>query len=140
MKKISAGLYITAIAAIAALVGLIAYMVNTGTDYFSNLGVDVSVVLCVAIAALLHVVTIVVGMKGQPMWADIMPVAASALLMLGTIFLVSIRVNGIASIMTFEGNASTMADLTSAIVAIAACLVATIFSIIAAFFDVTKSS
>lgn len=51
---------------------------------------------------------------------------------------VNVRVNGIAAVMTFENNARNMADLTSAIVGIAGCLVAAIVSIVSAFFDVSK--
>jgi len=136
-RKISAGLFLTALSAIAALVGLIAYVLNCGTAYFSKLGINPAIVVCIAVAVLFQVVMIVVGMRGQPVWADILPVAATVLLMLGAIFFLSGRVNGIAAVMTFENNASNMADLTSAIVGIAASFIAGIVSIIAAFFDIT---
>lgn len=139
-RKISIGLYLTAISAIAGLVGLIAYVMNCGTSYFSKLGMSPLVVSLLAVAVLLELVVIVVGLKGTPMWADILPIGSTVLLMLGAIQLLSIRVNGIAAVMTFENNASNMADMTSAIVAIAACLIAGIVSIIASFFDITKEA
>ena len=39
MKKQSAGFYLTVVSAVAAIVGLIAYLVNCNTNYFKNLGV-----------------------------------------------------------------------------------------------------
>lgn len=65
-------------------------------------------------------------------------VAAAALLMAATLLLVNTRVNSIAAVMTYENNASNMADLTSCIVGIAGCLVATVVSIVASFHDVVK--
>lgn len=137
-RKISAGLYVTAISIIAAVVALVYYMINCNTAYFANLGMNPFVAGCVIAAIILQVVLIVIGMKDQPMWADVLPIAASILLMLATIHFVSARINGIAAILTFENNAQNMADLNSALVGIAACLIATIVSIAASFFDITK--
>lgn len=139
-RKTSVGLYVTIISIIAAIVGMIYYMMNCGTAYFGNLGVNPVVAGCIIAAIVIQIVLIAVGMKGQPTWADILPVASSVLLMLGTVNFVSARVNGIAAILTFENNAENMADLNSAIIGIAACLIATIISIVASFFDITKET
>ncbi len=137
-RKISSGLFLTAISAILAIAGFIAYMVNTGTSYFASLGVSPVVAGCAAAAIVCQVVYLAAGLKGHPVWADILPVASSALMMVATITFLSVRVAGIASIMTFESNASNQADMTGAIVGIALCLVATVFSMVASFFDITK--
>lgn len=137
-RNISVGLYATAISTIAAVIGFIYYMINCNTNYFSNLGVNPLVAACIIIAVILQVATIVIGMKGQPMWADILPIATSALLMFATANFISIRVVPFATIITFENSTENMADLSSAIISIAACLVATFISIVAAFFDITK--
>lgn len=137
-KKKSIGLIFTAIAVIAAVVGMVAYFVNCGTTYFTNLGVNPIVAGCGIVAIILEFLFLCVGLKGQPMWADILPVVSAVLFMVTLVMFISVRVNGIASIMTFENNASNMADLSSAIVGIAACLIAVIFSITASFFDITK--
>lgn len=139
-RKIGAGLYVNLVTIIATVVGFIYYMINCNTAYFANLGVNPVVAGCIIAAVILQIVLIVIGMKNQPMWADILPVATSVLLMLGTINFVSARVNGIAAIITFENNAENMADLNSAIIGIAACLIATVISIVASFFDVTKET
>lgn len=138
MKKQSLGFYMTALSAIAAVVGIIAYLINCGTNYFVNLGVDPMVVGCTVVAVALQVVYIILTQKGNKIWTDVLPVAFTVLLIAATLLFVGARVNGIASIMTFEGNAQTMADLTSAIVGIVGCLIASIISLISSFFDVVK--
>jgi hypothetical protein len=139
-RKNSAGLFLTALSAILALVSFIAYMVNAGTAYFGNLGVSPAVAGCTVVAIVLEVVLIVVGKKGTPVWADVLPVVSSVLLIVATVMFISVRVNGIAAIITFENNAQNMADMTSAIVGIATCLIAAIISIIASFFDISKEA
>lgn len=138
MKKQSAGFYLTVVSAVAAIVGLIAYLVNCNTNYFKNLGVDSTIVVCAVAAVLLQAVYVVTAQKGQKLWMDIIRVAVSVLLLVAALLFVNVRVNGIAAVMTFENNARNMADLTSAIVGIAGCLVAAIVSIVSAFFDVSK--
>jgi hypothetical protein len=139
-RKNSAGLFLTALSAILALVSFIAHMVNAGTAYFGNLGVSPAVAGCTVVAIVLEVVLIVVGKKGTPAWADVLPVVSSVLLIVATVMFISVRVNGIAAIITFENNAQNMADMTSAIVGIATCLIAAIISIIASFFDISKEA
>ncbi|MCD7734972.1 MAG: hypothetical protein LUH48_07625 [Clostridiales bacterium] len=138
MKNKSAGFLLTIITLIVGVVGLVAYLVNTGTSYFASLGVSPIVAGCAGAAVVALLVYLIVDGKSNQTWADILPVAASALLMISAIMLVSVRVAGIASIMTFESNASNMSDMTGAIIAIAVLVVAAILSIIASFFDVSK--
>lgn len=136
-RKISLGLILTAASAVLAVVGLVFYMTNTKTTYFSALGVDTAIVGCVVAAIACQVVSIIVGMKGTPMWADILPVAASVLLVAGVMTFAASRINGIAAIMTFENNAQNMADMQSAINGMVVLAVAVAVSWLAAFFDVT---
>ena len=86
----------------------------------------------------LQVVYIAVTQKGHALWSDALAVLPLVLLIVATITLAGSRIVGIAAIMTFENNAQNMADLTSAIVGIAACLVAAIVGIAASFFDTVK--
>ena len=60
------------------------------------------------------------------------------LLVVGFVMLLNVRINNLAAVFTFENSAANMADTTSCIVAIAGCLLAVCFSIISAFFDITK--
>lgn len=137
MKK-SVGSFMTILSAAAAVVGAVAYFMNSRTNYFINLGLDPVVMGCIAAAVLLQVVYIVVTQKGHQLWSDVLAVLPPALLMVATIILTGTRISPIASIMTFENNAQNMADLTSAIVSIAACLIAVIIGIAASFFDTVK--
>lgn len=137
MKK-AIGLYLTSLSAVAAVVCVTAYVVNCGTDYFVNLGMYPAVLICAIAAIILEVVYLIVTRKGYKVWSDVLPVLAPVLLIVATLLIVNVRVNGIAAIMTFEGNAQTMADLTSALVGIIAGLIATIAGIIASFFDTVK--
>ena len=137
-KKLSAGLYVACASAIFALIGLIAYIVNTGTNYYAKSGVDTTVVLSLALVAVLAVVRIAVGMKGNPLWADLLPVCAAVFGVLGFMLLVNARVNNLAAVFTFENSAANMADTTSCIVAIAFALLSMIVTFVAAFMDITK--
>lgn len=137
MKK-SVGFFMTALSAVAAAVGAVAYFMNSKTNYFINLGVNPVVMGCVAAAILLQIFYLVVTGRGHQMWSDVLAVLPPALLMVSTITLAGTRISGIASIMTFENNAQNMADLTSAIVSIAACLIAAVIGIAASFFDTVK--
>lgn len=137
MKK-SAGFFMTIISAAAAVVGAAAYFINCQTNYFINLGVDPVVMGCAVAAIVLQVVYIVVTQKSRALWSDVLAVLPPVLLIIATITLTGSRISGIASIMTFENNAQNMADLTSAIVGIAACLAAAVAGIAASFFDTVK--
>ena len=123
MKK-SVGFFMTILSAAAAAVGAAAYFMNCRTNYFINLGIDPVVMGCAVCAIVLQAAYIIVTQKGNQLWTDILAVLPPVLLIVAT--------------MTFENNAQNMADLTSAIVGIAACLIATIVGIAASFFDTVK--
>ena len=137
-RKKSAGLFLTALAVIVAVVGFAAYMVNTGTNYYAKMGVSSAVVGCLLVGIAAEIAVILVGLKGTPQWADILPVCGSVALMVGVVMLLSARANNLAAVFTFENSAANMADTTSCIVAIAASVAAAVCAIISAFFDVTK--
>ena len=139
-RNISAGLIITCLAAVAALVGVIAYVVNTGTNYYAKMGVDTTVLILLIVGVVAELLTIVLGLKGDSIIGDVLPVVGSVLLTAGAVMLLNARVANLAAVFTFENSAANMADTTSCIVAIAACVVAMLISIFASFFDVTKEA
>lgn len=139
-RKISVGLFVTAISIIADILGFIYYMINCNTKSFSYLGVHPIIAVGLIAAIVFQAVRIVVGMKGQPMWADLLPVLAAVSLILAAVNFISTRVNSFAAIITFEYSAKTMADLGSAITGIEICLIAVLVSIAASFFDITKEA
>lgn len=138
MKK-TTGSILTILAVVAALVGVVAYLINCNTNYFINQGINASVVACAVAGLVALVVYLVMAQKGNSMVSDILVIAAAVLLMTATMLMVNTRIASIAAVMTFENNASNMADLVSCIVGIAGCLVATIVSVVSSFFDVTKA-
>ena len=139
-RNISAGLIITCLAAVAALVGVIAYVVNTGTNYYAKMGVDTTVLILLIVGVVAELLTIVLGLKGSSLVGDILPIVGSVLLTAGAVMLLNARVANLAAVFTFENSAANMADTTSCIVAIAACVVAMLVSILASFFDITKEA
>lgn len=139
-KKFSAGAVVACFSAVLAIVGLISYIINTGTNYYASIGVNSGIIVCLAVAAALSVVRLFFGRDGQPAWTDLFPVCGSVLTTLAFMFLINARVNSLAAVFTFENNAANMADTTSCIVAIAACLLAVIFTIVSAFMDTVKEA
>ena len=139
LKKQAAGFYLAAITTVFAIAGLVFYYINCNTDYFGNLGVSLSQVVCLAAACVLELVYIIgYERAGSKIYLDLLPVIAGVLLTAALVLFISSRVAGIASIMTFENNAQTMADMKSAVIGMVFCLLAIVFNIIASFFRVVK--
>ena len=130
MKKFI-GFYITILSAIASVVGAAAYAVNCRTNYFLSQGMNPAVMGCAIAAVAVQIVYLIVTKNGHQTWTDLLMVVA-------TVTLLSVRVNGIAAIMTFESNAQNLSDLSSAIVAIAACAAAIVVGVLASFFDTVR--
>lgn len=139
MKQNGIGFYTTGLSFVAGVIALVFYMINAKTDYFANLGVSPVVVGCTVVAVVAQLVLLVLSRQEQPIWMDLAAVAAPVLLMVAFINLTGSRVNGIASIMTFENNAQTMSDLTSAIVSMAALLIACLIGIVSSYFNIRKA-
>lgn len=139
MKQNGIGFYTTGLSFVAGVVALVFYMINAKTDYFANLGVSPVVVGCTVVAVVAQLVLLVLSKQEQPIWMDLAAAAAPVLLMVAFINLTGSRVNGIASIMTFENNAQTMSDLTSAIVSMAALLIACLIGIVSSYFNIRKA-
>ena len=137
-RKISSGLYVAAVLAVLLIAGILAYLVNAGTAYYTKMGVDTVLVACLAAAAGLTVLRIIIGFFGTPAWADILPVAVCVLTVIGFMLLVNARVNNLAAVFTYENSASNMADTASCIAAIVLILLAVVVSMVSAFSDITK--
>jgi len=139
MKKQSAGFYLEVCAILVGAAGLIRYFANCRTAYFSNLGQDPRVTGCFIAAIVLELVYVAGNeILGDRMIFDLCPPAAAVLLTVGTLFFISARVDGIAAIMTFTNNASTMADLNHTITSVIVCGAAMLITILASFFRVVK--
>ena len=140
IKKQSVGFYFAALAVIAAVAATVFYLINCNTAYFSNLGVHAVIVGCLVVAILLELVYIIGYNKaGASLVVDVLPVVSGALLMVAFAQFITARVNSIATILSFERNAQTMSDLSSAIVGMICCFVAILLNIIGSFFKVVKT-
>ena len=132
IKKQAAGFYLMLLALILGTAGIVFYVINCNTAYFSNLGISWGVVGCL-------VAGVVLEEKSPEMPVlDILPILAGVLLMAGFVFFVRLRVNSIATILSFERNAQTMADLSSAIIGMGCTLAAVIMTIISSFFRTVR--
>ena len=137
-KKMGAGLVLSVITVLVTVAGLVLYMMNCKTNYFVKTTGN-TIVACLAVAAILEIVMIIVSVKmGAKPVLDIIPVACGVLTAYALIAFVGSRIAAIGSIMTFENNAQNMADLKGAIIGMIVCAVALIFTIISSFFKVVK--
>ena len=139
-EKKTAGLYLTVLTAVLALAGMVAYLVNSGTNYYAKMGVSAPVVICLAVAAVICLARLVLEKKGPSLPGDVLPVCVSVLLAVGLMLLLNVRINNIAAVLTFENSAANMADTTSCFVAIGCCVLSLLVSIVTAFFDMTKKA
>lgn len=140
IKKQSVGFYFAALAVIAAAAATVAYLINCNTDYFSNLGVNGVILGCLILGIILELAYIVGYNKaGASLGMDALPVISGALLMVAFAQFISARVNSIATILSFERNAQTMSDLSSAIVGMVCCFLAILLNIIGSYFKVVKT-
>ena len=132
IKKQAAGFYLMLLALILGTAGIVFYVINCNTAYFSNLGISW--------AGVVLEILFVAGQEKSPEMPvlDILPILAGVLLMAGFVFFVRLRVNSIATILSFERNAQTMADLSSAIIGMGCTLAAVIMTIISSFFRTVR--
>ncbi len=133
-KKMGAGLILNVITVVVTAAALMLYMQNCKTNYFSNMGVNNTVVGCLAASVVLEILMIVLSMKmGAKPVLDVIPVACGVMTALAAIQFIGSRIAGAASIMTFENNAENMADLTGAIRAMAVCVAALVCVMLTSF-------
>ena len=98
-----AGLVLSVITVLVTVAGLVLYMMNCKTNYFvKTTGTDNTIVACLAVAAILEIVMIIVSVKmGAKPVLDIIPVACGVLTAYALIAFVGSRIAAIGSIMTF---------------------------------------
>lgn len=144
-KRQSIGFYMGTLTFIVTLAALIYAEINGKTAYFQNLGVEPSVLVCAIVAMASEIFVLVSGQVYQgSRWLalarDIALCLAAVLLVLSMVSFLASRINGFASIMTFEQNAQNMADLQSASIAIVLFALASVLAIVTSFFRVRKNT
>lgn len=82
LKKQSVGFYFIILTVILAAAGTIAYVINSGIDYFSNLGINSGIMACLIIAIILELIMVIgSNTMGQNRILDLIPVVSGVLLM-----------------------------------------------------------
>ena len=95
--------------------------------------------MLLSVAAVLEIAYIIgSGRADLKKYFDLIPIISGMILMIAFVLLLNVRVSSIATILSFQKNAQTMADLSSAIAAMAACIIAAILNMAGAFFKVSK--
>lgn len=143
IKRQAFGFYITILSAIAAIVGLVFYFINSRTATFGNIALNQLTIAGSIVAIVLMVVRVVLEQPrlNNPISetvCDICCVATSVLLMCSTAVFICDRVNTVASVITFAQNAQSMADLQSVIVGVVAMAAATVLSIVSSYFGMCR--
>ena len=140
LKKQAVGFYLTVLTVVLAVASVVSYLINCGTDYFSKMENHFGLVVCLLIAVVLDIIYIAgVNKKGPEKYFDAVPVVCGVLFMAAFALFLVARVSSIATILSFEKNAQTMSDLTSAIVGMVTCFLAAIFNIAGSFCKVVKN-
>ena len=96
IKKQAAGFYLMLLALILGTAGIVFYVINCNTAYFSNLGISWGVVGCLVAGVVLEIL-FVAGQEKSPEMPvlDILPILAGVLLMAGFVFFVRLRVTAL---------------------------------------------
>lgn len=140
IKKQSIGFYTTVLSCIAMIVGIAYYLCNCKTKYFSNLGINKTVVVCGVIAIIGLVAYMILNeMDRSSLISNFLPIVCGVLMMIAVVAFIGSRVYGIASIITFENNAENMADLTNAFTGMIWCVAAVVLQMISSFFNIKKA-
>jgi hypothetical protein len=155
IKKLSVGAWITCIAVIAAIVSVILYNTNLGTEgYFKNAEVT-NVVLFSILAIAAMVIAIILkladldGVAGKcvDICAGVLQIAAPVLLALNTINIVAARVQGLGYIYFSNADVAlevqtpeNLASASGAILSIAFFAVAMIVALVGAFCCLRKEA
>ncbi|MCP1103224.1 hypothetical protein M2454_002563 [Aequitasia blattaphilus] len=138
-RKQAMGFYLSILTIIIALAALIFYLINCNSSYFKNQGVHPLVAGGITAAIIVEIVYVILVEKlGSEKIFDILPVIVGICLMVAFGMFISVRVAGIASIMTFEKNAQTTADMNGAIIGMVLCVSAGILNMITSFFRIIK--
>lgn len=139
MRRPAAGYWACALAFVLSAAGLVFYWLNAGTRYFVNLGMDPLVLGCTAAAMVVYLLVMAIGRRREGLMTDVLFIAGAVLVTLAMAAFAASRVNGFASIMTFEYSAQNMADLSSAITGVGLYAAALIMGIAASFLHVGRA-
>ena len=156
MKKFSVGMCFAALAAILAIVSLIVYNVNVGSEgYFQNATITNLVLFC-ALAAVALIVAVALAFVNVPagpaglavdLVTGALQIVAPALLALCLINLIAGRAEGLgfiyfsnADVLLEVQTPANLASATGAIASMVVLAISTVVGIIASFINIRKSA
>ena len=140
-RRYSIGAFFALAAAMLAVIGLSACLLNVRGGYLSLTSAHPAVVRCLSAAAVLEMLALLIGIRATPAFADFLPAAASALLTFGAAVLLIARMDILLPFFSaFNGGAWDDAARETAVrclVETGCPLAAVVNSILGAFFDIT---
>ena len=145
LKNLSLGFYVGVLAFIVEVVALVFYFINQGTVTFGNLPLNMVTVVGGVIALAIQLLILVLGQlrasnkTGVGVLLDLAYVAEAVLIVWGAPVFFADRINLFSSVMTFNRNAQSLADMNSALYGIGAMFVAAVLVILSSFMRVSKN-
>lgn len=139
LKKQRTGFYITVLTEILLLAALTAYLMNCKTNYYTSFGIDSKLVAFLVLSILAGLLYLVLAnTRKAEILTDLLPVVYGVFTALAMVSLLEARAYSIATILTFQNNDNNLADMKGAILAMALCGAALIFSIVSSYLRVVK--
>lgn len=139
VKKQAVGFYFTLLTVVATIASLVLYLINCKTQYFSNIGINNGIIVLLILVSIVEIAYIVGSNKSNiNQYFEVLPIIGGILLMIAFVLFLNARVSSIATILSFQKNAQTMSDLSSAIAAMICCFVAALLNMVGAFFKAVK--
>lgn len=145
LKNLSLGFYVGVLAFIVEVVALVFYFINQGTVTFGNLPLNMVTVVGGVIALAIQLLILVLGQlrasnkTGVGVLLDLAYVVEAVLIVWGTTVFFADRINLFSSVMTFNRNAQSLADMNSALYGIGAMFAAAVLVILSSFMRVSKN-
>ena len=137
--------YVGVLAFIVEVVALVFYFINQGTVTFGNLPLNMVTVVGGVIALAIQLLILVLGQlrasnkTGVGVLLDLAYVAEAVLIVWGATVFFADRINLFSSVMTFNRNAQSLADMNSALYGIGAMFAAAVLVILSSFMRVSKN-
>lgn len=145
LKNLSLGFYVGVLAFIVEVVALVFYFINQGTVTFGNLPLNMVTVVGGVIALAIQLLILVLGQlrasnkTGVGVLPDLAYVVEAVLIVWGATVFFADRINLFSSVMTFNRNAQSLADMNSALYGIGAMFAAAVLVILSSFMRVSKN-
>lgn len=145
LKNLSLGFYVGVLAFIVEVVALVFYFINQGTVTFGNLPLNMVTVVGGVIALAIQLLILVLGQlrasnkTGVGVLLDLVYVVEAVLIVWGATVFFADRINLFSSVMTFNRNAQSLADMNSALYGIGAMFAAAVLVILSSFMRVSKN-